>query len=73
MNTRFGGPYLIQDEVTNSVRKIDDPKYALVFIDGVLQKILILILLGPNITFTKPLQFSESKLVIEQYKMSTSF
>jgi len=50
---RFGGPYLILDEITSKVRKIDEPKYALVFIDGVLQrdgdsyKIV-----GPNITFT---------------------
>ena len=58
---RFGGPYLIQDEVTNSVRKIDDPKYALVFIDGVLQRDTdSYTIVGPNITFTKPLQFSEN-------------
>ena len=58
---RFGGPYLIQDEVTNSVRKIDDPKYALVFIDGVLQRDTDSTLSSvQNITFTKPLQFSEN-------------
>jgi hypothetical protein len=58
---RFGGPYLIQDEVTNSVRKVDDPKYALVFIDGVLQRDTdSYTIVGPNITFTKPLQFSEN-------------
>lgn len=58
---RFGGPYLIQDEVTNSVRKIDDPKYALVFIDGVLQRDTeSYTIVGPNITFTKPLKFSEN-------------
>jgi hypothetical protein len=56
---RFGGPYLIQDEVTNSVRKIDDPKYALVFIDGVLQRDTdSYTIVGPNITFTKPLGVS---------------
>ena len=59
---RFGGPYLIQDEVTNSVRKIDDPKYALVFIDGVLQRDTeSYTIVGPNITFTKPLKFSENE------------
>jgi len=58
---RFGGPYLIQDEVTKSVRKIDDPKYALVFIDGVLQRDTdSYTIVGPNITFTKPLQFSRN-------------
>ena len=58
---RLGGPYLIQDEVTNSVRKIDDPKYALVFIDGVLQRDTeSYTIVGPNITFTKPLKVSEN-------------
>jgi len=58
---RLSGPYLIQDEVTNSVRKIDDPKYALVFIDGVLQRDTeSYTIVGPNITFTKPLRFSEN-------------
>ncbi|MFZ9728178.1 MAG: YHYH protein, partial [Candidatus Nanopelagicaceae bacterium] len=56
---RFGGPYLIQDELTGSVRKIDDPKYALVFIDGVLQRESdSYTIVGPNITFTKPLGVS---------------
>ena len=56
---RFGGPYLIQDEVTNSVRKIDNPRYALVFIDGVLQRDTdSYTIVGPNITFTKPLGIS---------------
>jgi hypothetical protein len=56
---RFGGPYLIQDEVTNSIRKIDDPKYALVFIDGVLQRDTDSYqIVGPNITFTQPLGVS---------------
>jgi hypothetical protein len=54
---RKEGPYLIVDEVSKKVRKIDDPLYALVFIDGVLQeqnksyKIV-----GPNITFASPLK-----------------
>lgn len=56
---RFGGPYLIQDEVTNSIRKIDDSKYALVFIDGVLQRDTDSYqIVGPNITFTQPLGVS---------------
>ena len=53
---RLAGPYLIQDEVTNSVRKVDDARYALVFIDGVLQRDTDSYqIVGPNITFTKPL------------------
>jgi hypothetical protein len=56
---RFGGPYLIQDEVTSAVRKIDNPRYALVFIDGVLQRDTeSYTIVGPNITFTKPLGVS---------------
>ena len=50
---RFGGPYLILDEVTGTVRKIDESKYALVFIDGVLQREgESYQIVGPNITFT---------------------
>ena len=57
---RFGGPYLIQDELTNEIRKIDDSSYALVFIDGVLQEEgRSYTIVGPNITFTKPLQAYE--------------
>ena len=51
---RFGGPYLILDEITKSVRKIDESKYALVFIDGVLQREGDSYqIVGPNITFTE--------------------
>ena len=53
---RFGGPYLILDEITKSVRKIDESKYALVFIDGVLQREGDSYqIVGPNITFTENL------------------
>ena len=53
---RFAGPYLIEDEVTREVRKVDDPSYALVFIDGVLQRETeSYTIVGPNITFTRPL------------------
>ena len=53
---RFAGPYLIEDEVTRQVRKVDDSSYALVFIDGVLQRETeSYTIVGPNITFTKPL------------------
>ena len=53
---RFGGPYLIIDEVTNEIRKIDNSSYALVFIDGVLQRETDSYrIVGPNITFTDDL------------------
>ena len=56
---RFGGPYLLLDELSGSVRKVDDPRYALVFIDGVLQRDTDSYqIVGPNITFTKPLGVS---------------
>ena len=51
---RFGGPYLILDEISGEVRKIDESKYALVFIDGVLQREGDSYqIVGPNITFTE--------------------
>lgn len=54
---RFAGPYLIQDEVTQRIRKIDEPRYALVFIDGVLQRdVDAYQIVGPNITFTQNLK-----------------
>ena len=57
---RFGGPYLIIDEITNAVRKIDESKYALVFIDGVLQREGDSYqIVGPNITFTEHLKAFE--------------
>jgi len=57
---RFGGPYLIQDEITNEIRKVDDSSYALVFIDGVLQQEgKSYQIVGPNITFTEPLKSYE--------------
>jgi hypothetical protein len=59
---RGKGPFLILDEVQKSVVKIDDPLYAVVFIDGVLQipgKSYDIV--GPNITFTSPLQYYEDE------------
>ena len=54
---RFAGPYLIENEVTRQVRKVDDSSYALVFIDGVLQREgYSYTIVGPNITFTEPLR-----------------
>lgn len=53
---RGQGPYLLLDEITRDVRKIDDPSYALVFIDGVLQREGdAYTIVGPNIEFTEPL------------------
>ena len=55
---RRTGPFLIIDEVEERVKKVEDPNYAIVFVDGVLQvqgesyKIS-----GPTITFTKPLNY----------------
>ena len=57
---RFAGPYLIQDEISNEIRKIDDSSYALVFIDGVLQQEgRSYQIVGPNITFAEPLKAYE--------------
>jgi len=59
---RGAGPFLILDEVQNSVVKVDDPLYAIVFIDGVLQipgKSYDIV--GPNITFSSPLQYYEDE------------
>lgn len=54
---RGNGPYLIKDEITGRVRKIDDASFALVFIDGVLQQEKKSYdIVGPNITFTAPLK-----------------
>ena len=59
---RGTGPFLILDEVENSVVKVDDPLYAVVFVDGVLQipgKSYDIV--GPNITFSSPLQYYEDE------------
>jgi hypothetical protein len=59
---RGKGPFLILNEVQKSVVKIDDPLYAVVFIDGVLQipgKSYQIV--GPNITFTSPLKYHEDE------------
>lgn len=54
---RAGGPYLILDEIENRVRKIDEPLYAFVIIDGILQREEdSYTIVGPNITFTEPLK-----------------
>lgn len=59
---RRTGPFLIIDEVEERVKKVENSKYAFVFIDGVLQiegesyKIS-----GPTITFTKPLNYFVSE------------
>jgi len=66
---RKEGPYLIIDEVTNRVVKIDDPLYALVFIDGVLQEEnKSYNIVGPNITFTSPLKKYTSESGEEQFQ-----
>jgi len=57
-----GGPYLLIDEVTNRVVRIDDSKYALVFVDGVLQReIESYVINGSLITFTNRLNYSIAK------------
>jgi hypothetical protein len=59
---RRSGPFLITDEVTDKVKKIDDSKYALVFIDGVLQiEGESYNISGPTITFNKPLNYFEAE------------
>lgn len=59
---RGNGPFLILDEVKNSVVKVDEPLYAVVFVDGVLQipgKSYNIV--GPNITFSSPLKYYEDE------------
>lgn len=54
------GPYLILDKFTQKIKKIDDPLYAYVFVDGVLQKNDdSYVINGPNITFNKPLTYAQ--------------
>lgn len=57
---RGGGPYLIIDEVERTVVKVDDPKYALVFVNGVLQERgKAYNIVGPVLTFTDSLPYYE--------------
>ena len=66
---RAGGPYLILDEIEKRVRKIDEPLYAFVIIDGVLQREGdSYTIVGPNITFNEALKkyTSESGEIIYQ-------
>jgi len=66
---RGAGPYLIKDEVSGRVRKIDDSYFALVFIDGVLQQEnKSYEIVGPNITFTSPIQKYIAKDGFETYQ-----
>jgi len=54
-----GGPFLLIDEVTKKVVNVDDPKYVLVFVDGVLQReIESYVITGSLITFTNRLNYS---------------
>ena len=66
---REAGPYLIKDEITRRVRKIDDSSFALVFVDGVLQEEKKSYeIIGPNITFSSPLKKYISEDGIEIYQ-----
>ena len=59
---RGEGPFLLRDEVTNDVVKVDSPEYAVVFVDGVLQipgKSYDIV--GPTITFSSPLNYHEEE------------
>ncbi len=59
---RGQGPFLLRDEVTNDVVKVDSPEYAVVFVDGVLQipgKSYNIV--GPTITFDAPLSYYEEE------------
>jgi hypothetical protein len=56
------GPFLIIDEISETVKKIDNSKYALVFIDGILQiENESYIINGPTITFFKSLNYFVSE------------
>jgi hypothetical protein len=55
---RQTGPFLILDESTNKVKKIENTKYALVFVNGVLQiENESYQIVGSTITFSKPLNY----------------
>ena len=55
---RQNGPYLLLDERDYGVVKVEDTNYALVFLNGVLQEpIDSYSIVGPSITFTKPLPY----------------
>ena len=51
------GPFAIFDSKTNTLRKIDDSRYAYVFVDGVLQQPKSYRLTGSTISFLKPLDY----------------
>ena len=58
------GPFLILDVEDLTVQKIDDPRYVLVFLDGVLQRDTFSYeISGPNIFFKVPIQ-AEMKIDI---------
>jgi hypothetical protein len=66
---RRTGPFLIVDEIDGRVKKIDDSRYARVFIDGVLQREgESYNINGPTISFTKPLNFYISESGEYQYQ-----
>ena len=66
---RGSGPYLIQDVITNRVRKIDNSTYAFVFIDGVLQREFDSYEIdGPNIKFSEPLRKEVNETGFVEYQ-----
>jgi hypothetical protein len=66
---RRTGPFLIVSEIDGRVKKIDDSRYALVFIDGVLQREgESYNINGPTIIFTKPLNYYISESGEYQYQ-----
>lgn len=62
--TGSSGPFLILNSKNNKVQNVDDPRFAFVFIDGILQKNNISYTInGPAIRFTKKI-FKDNKIEI---------
>ena len=57
ISIKKSGPFIIFDAVNDIPRKIDNSKYAFVFIDGVLQKSTSYIISGSTISFKEKLQY----------------
>ena len=61
------GPYLILDSIKETVRKVDDEEYAIVFINGVLQDSSAYSINGPNIVFSEKLNYFIPETGEEEY------
>lgn len=57
---KTGGPFIMKSLKDGKVKSIENPKYSLVFIDGVLQRSESYVISGPAITFAEPLNRSDT-------------